>query len=170
VSFEPKDGWKRTTKTVQLDEPIEAFGQEITETVGKVTWKGGKIGPGEFLEFGFSAKMPDDEETLTFEAIQTYSGGEVVEWTGAADSETPAATVTTYDLGGEEGQGQLAVLAELSSGGGDMTQHDMADGPEDDDEDEGTGTATILSGAALVLSLVALVLAMRRGGTSGAAA
>lgn len=160
VSFEPKDGWKRKVEMVELEEPIEAFGQEITEAVGTVTWKGGRIGPGEFLEFGFSARMPDGEETLTFEAVQTYSGGEVVEWTGAADSETPAATLTTYDLALEEGQGELAALAELRAGG--------AEAAPDDDENGGTGTATVLSGAALVFALIALVLALRRGGTQGA--
>ncbi len=166
VSFEPKEGWKRKVKMVELDQPIEAFGQEITEAVGKVTWKGGRIGPGEFLEFGFSAKMPDGEETLTFEALQTYTGGEVVEWTGAPDSETPAASLTTYDLGLEEGQGQLAVLAELAGGG----EAPGDGGGETSDDDEGTSTATILSGAALVLALIALVLAMRRGATPGATA
>lgn len=155
VSFEDKEGWKRKVKMVELDEPIDAFGQEITEAVGKVTWKGGSVGAGEFVEFGFSARMPDGEETLTFEALQTYTGGEVVEWTGAPDSETPAATLTTYDLGLEEGQGQLGALAELRSGGTDTG---------DDAEDEGVDTATILSGLALVLALIALVLALRRGG------
>ena len=158
VSFEPKDGWKRKAKTVTLDEPIEAFGQEITETVGKVTWSGGRIGPGEFLEFGFSAKMPDGEETITFEALQTYTGGEVVRWTGGPDSETPAASLTTYDLGLEEGQGQLAALAELRGG------FVAPDG--DAEEGGGTSTATILSGLALVVALIALVLALRRGARS----
>lgn len=166
VSFEPRDGWKRKVKMVELEEPIEAFGQEITEAVGKVTWKGGRIGPGEFLEFGFSARMPDGEETLTFEALQTYSGGEVVKWTGAPDSETPAASLTTYDLGLEEGQGQLAALAELRGGG--APDDDAAD--DDEDEEEGTGTATVLSGAALLFAVIALVLAMRRGGTGATTA
>jgi uncharacterized protein YcnI len=160
VSFEPKDGWKRKVKMVELDEPLEAFGQEITEAVGRVTWKGGRIGPGEFVEFGFSARMPDAQETLEFDALQTYSSGEVVRWTGAADSETPAASLTTYDLGLEEGQGELAVLAELAAAG--------PSGDDDaEDDDEGTGTATILSGVALVFALIALVLALRRGGAGG---
>lgn len=157
LSFEPRDGWKRKEKVVQLDEPIEAFGQEITETVGKVTWSGGRIGPGEFLEFGFSAKMPDGEEDLEFRAIQTYSDGEVVRWTGAPDSETPAATVTTYDLGLEEGQGELALLAELAAASGET---DSGAG-SDDGGDEGVETGTIISGIALVLALIALVLSMR---------
>ncbi|HEV2757456.1 MAG TPA: YcnI family protein [Actinomycetota bacterium] len=160
VSFEPKDGWKRKVEMVELDEPIDAFGQEITEAVGSVTWKGGRIGPGEFLEFGFSARMPDGEETLTFEALQTYTGGEVVEWTGAADSETPAATVTTYDLGLGEGEGEIALLAELASD----------DGAEDDDDDEeGSGMGAILGGFALLVALIALVLALRRPGTASTA-
>ena len=168
VSFEPKDGWKRKVKMVELEEPIDAFGQEITEAVGKVTWKGGRIGPGEFLEFGFSARMPDGEETLTFEALQTYTGGEVVQWTGAPDSETPAATLTTYDLGLEEGQGQIALLAELGGGGTDDAGSGTGD--EANDDDAGTGTPTILSGIALVFALIALVLALRRGGSQGATA
>jgi uncharacterized protein YcnI len=157
VSFEPKDGWKRTAKTVRLDEPIMAFDQEITETIGKVTWKGGRIGPGEFLEFGFSARMPDGEETLSFEALQTYSNGEVVRWTGEPDSDTPAATLTTYDLGLDEGQGHLGALAELRAGGG----------ATDGGVTGGTGTATVLSGAALVFALIALALSVRRGGSGG---
>lgn len=162
LSFEPKDGWKRKTKTVELEEPIMAFDQEITETIGKVTWSGGRIGPGEFLEFGFSARMPDGEETLVFDAIQKYTGGEVVRWTGAADSETPAATVTTYDLALDEGQGQLAALAELRAGSDDGADDDGAAGETEDEEDEGVETGTIISGIALVLSLIALVLAMRK--------
>ncbi|MDQ3953425.1 MAG: YcnI family protein [Actinomycetota bacterium] len=164
VSFEPKDGWKRKEKTVELDEPIVVFDTEITETVGRVKWSGGRIGPGEFLEFGFSARMPDGEETLVFEAIQTYSGGEVVRWTGEPESETPAATLTTYDLGLEDGQGQLAALAELRA--------EAAGAPADDDgedDDEGTGIGTILGGLALVVALIALVLASRRGPRAGPA-
>ena len=161
VSFEDREGWKRKVKMVELDEPIDAFGQEITEAVGKVTWTGGRVGPGEFVEFGFSARMPDGEESLTFDSLQTYSSGEVVKWTGANDSEPPAATVTTYDLALEEGQGELAALAELRAGGTETGDDDAGD------DDEGTGTATILSGMALVFALIALVLALRRGGTQG---
>ena len=156
VSFEPKDGWKRKTKMVELEEPIEAFGQEITESVGRVTWSGGRIGPGEFLEFGFSARMPEGEETLEFRALQTYSDGEVVKWTGAPDSETPAATLATYDLGLDEGQGELGALAELRAGTADAPMDD------DNDDDEGLETETLLSGLALLVALIALVLALRR--------
>lgn len=150
VSFEPKDGWQRKVEMVELDEPIEAFGQEITETVGSVTWTGGKIGPGEFDEFGFSARMPDDERTLEFKATQTYQGGEVVEWAGAPDSEEPAALVQIYDLALDEGEGQLAALAELH----------QAAGTSDEDQDE-VPIALWLAVAALVLSAVAVAVSLR---------
>lgn len=158
VSFEPKDGWKRSVEMVELEEPIEAFGEEITEAVGTVTWTGGSIGPGEFDEFGFSARMPDEETTLEFKASQTYQGGEVVEWAGAPDSEAPAALVATYDLDLEEGEGQLAALAELrqdaASGSDDAADHDAGD-------DVGSGLGMWLGGAALIFSLAALALSLR---------
>ena len=177
VSFEPKDGWERKVKNVKLDDPIEAFGQEITETVGAVTWSGGKIGPGEFLEFGLSARMPEEEGPIVFDAIQTYDSGEVVRWVGAADSEEPAAQVTVYDLGLEEGQGQLGAIATLqeqaasggstdgSEGAGEETPAaaaptDVED--EDDEDDDGDGEIALwLGAAALALSLIALILALR---------
>src|SRR5919108_6249520 len=53
VSFMDVPGWERTVEMQTLDEPLEVFGEELTEVVGTVTWEGGEIEPGEFLEFGF---------------------------------------------------------------------------------------------------------------------
>ena len=178
VSFEPKEGWERKETTGKFAEPIDAFGEELTEGVTKVVWSGGRIGPGEFLEFGFSAKMPDAEETLTFKAFQTYEGGEVVKWTGAPDSESPAAQVAVYDIGAEEGEGQLGVLARLAADDAPAepdaeetteTETDPADEVDDvatddaDDDDEDSMLPTALSGAALVAALAALFMSMRKG-------
>jgi uncharacterized protein YcnI len=77
VSFQPKPGWKRSV------------------AMGTVTWRGGTIAPGEFDEFGLSAKVPNDPGAkLTFPAVQTYSNGEVVHWIGAPDADEPAPQVT----------------------------------------------------------------------------
>lgn len=163
VSFEPKEGWQRRAKNVKLEEPIDAFGQEITESVGSVTWSGGRIGPGEFDEFGFSARMPEEEGPIVFEAVQTYDSGEVVRWVGEADSEAPAAQVMVYDLGLEEGQGQLGALAELqeqvSADGAEAGPGQAEEEPAAGDDDSGLGLW--LAAAALLVSLVALVLALR---------
>ena len=159
TSFEPKDGWQRQTETVEFDEPIVAFEQEITEGIGTVTWSGGEIKPHEFVEFGFSARMPDEETTLTFEAIQTYDNGDVVRWVGAADSEEPAAQLTVLDIGAGEGQGQLGVLAEVASG-----DHQAAAGGDDagDEEDEDSNLGTILGGLGVILGAAALIVTLTR--------
>lgn len=91
VQFQPKPGWTRTVTMVKLDKPITIEGETINETIGTVTWSGGKIGPGEFDQFGVSAHMPNSEgKALTFPATQTYSNGEVVRWIGASDADEPA--------------------------------------------------------------------------------
>lgn len=169
VRFEPKDGWKRKVKMTEFDEPIEAFDQEITEGVGSVTWSGGKIRPGEFLEFGFSAAMPDGEETITFQAIQTYDDGEVARWVGAPDSESPAPEVHTYDIGAGEGEGQLAVLAALRDQVGAVDEAPEEDstttGDDAEDDDDQSPLPTILSIVAVVLALAALAVAMSKKAT-----
>ncbi len=156
VSFEPKQGWSRGVEMKKLDEPIVVFGNEITEVVDEVTWSGGRIRPGEFLEFGFSARTPDDESTLAFDAIQTYSSGEVVRWTDEPDSETPAATVATYDIDIPEGGGELAVLARID---------DRLGALQEDRDEDGSPLGAILGGIGIALGAVAIVLAMRTRGT-----
>ena len=102
VSYEPRPGWTVTTKTVELDEPVTTEGGfEIDEGIGEITWKGdgkqGIIGPGQFVDFGLSVKFPDGTagDKLTFKALQTYEGGEVVRrWIGPEDADEPAPTVT----------------------------------------------------------------------------
>src|ERR671919_446936 len=132
VSFMDVPGWERTVEMQTLDEPLEVFGEELTEVVGTVTWEGGEIEPGEFQEFGFSARMPEDVTTLEFPAIQTYDSGEVVRWIGPPDSEEPAA---------EEAEGDEAAAAS--------------------DEEE-SSLPLILGFIAVGLGAVALVVALTR--------
>lgn len=165
VSFQDVPGWERRVEMRKLDEPIEAFGAQIDEVVGEVTWSGGRIEPGTFAEFPFSARVPEDETVLEFPALQVYSSGEVVEWTGPADSEEPAARVSTVDIGAGEGQGQLAVIAELRAqvedlradlqAANDHMAEMMAAGG-----DGGSGSATLLGAAGVGLGTLALVVAL----------
>ena len=70
---------------------IEAFGEEVTEGVGTVTFSGGEVEPGEFVRFPFSVgPVPAGE--IEVKAIQTYDSGEVVRWIGPADGDEPALT------------------------------------------------------------------------------
>jgi periplasmic copper chaperone A len=95
ASFQPKPGWTRTTTMVKLAQPVTSDDGTVTERVATVTWSGGKIAPGEFDEFGFTAKVPDTvAKVLVFPSVQTYSNGDVVHWIGAADADEPAPRVT----------------------------------------------------------------------------
>ena len=60
VNFQPKPGWKRTVTIEKLATPMKVYGETITERIATVTWTsaGGKIGPGEFDEFGMTAALP----------------------------------------------------------------------------------------------------------------
>jgi uncharacterized protein YcnI len=152
VSFQPKPGWKRTVTIEKLDPPVELFGEMQTERVATVTWEGGKIAPGEFDEFGLSAKVPDAPgQTLAFPANQTYSDGDVVRWIGAPDSETPASRVT---LGPKEADEATSTTAEPASA---TTASATADGDDDSNTDKlalGFGIAGLIAGlAALGLTL-----------------
>ena len=99
ASYEPVAGWDVEVETEKATTPIDVHGEEVTEQVKQITWTGdgkdGIVPPGAFQDFGVSLRTPDAEgETLTFPALQTYEGGEVVRWIGSADSEEPAPTVT----------------------------------------------------------------------------
>ena len=100
VSYEPVEGWTTEVKNEKLDQPVEEFGEEITEQVDTVTWTADSadvaIEPGQFQDFGLSVGVPDEAPgtALEFPSIQTYDDGEVVRWIQPPDSEEdPAPTV-----------------------------------------------------------------------------
>lgn len=160
VSFQPKAGWTRTAETKDRTEPIEVFGEEVTDYIATVTWEGGRIEPGEFEEFGFSARMPDEPTTLEFPALQTYSSGEIVRWIGPADSEAPAGRVSTYSLGqGEDRPGQLELLADLAA-------DDTPATPAGDEGEDDSDTGVVLGVIGIALGAVALLLALLRRRTT----
>ena len=160
VSFQPKAGWKRTVEMETLDEPVEIFGQEITERVASVTWSGGRIGPGEFDEFGMSVRLPEGEgQELVFPALQTYANGEIVRWIGPPDAEEPAPRVTL-------------TAPEEEEAAADEEEAVAQAPPPADDGGGGNGRANLalaLGAAGLVAGLAALAFALRNGRRPGAA-
>jgi uncharacterized protein YcnI len=149
VSHEPVAGWKVNVRTERLDQPVEAFGEEISEQIATITWtaadRAAAIGPGQFRDFGLSVGMPENAaegETLTFPALQTYSSGEVVRWIGSPDAEEPAPTVT------------LTASEEAEADAGSSDESGEASESNDDDDD---GTPLALGIAALVVGGLGLV-------------
>ena len=111
AAYEPVPGW--TTKIVRekLETPIEVDGLAASDQVARVTWtadrRANAIGPGQFRDFGLSVGVPQGKpgDTLTFKALQTYEGGEVVRWIGPPDADDPAPTLTLTAAGAGGGHG-----------------------------------------------------------------
>ena len=97
LSLQPVPGWTATTTEAELEEPIDAFGQEITSHVSVVEFtaaEGGGIRPGEFQEFSLSGGPFPEADTMAFNAIQIYSDGNESAWIeptveGGAEPEFP---------------------------------------------------------------------------------
>jgi uncharacterized protein YcnI len=163
VSTEPVPGWDAQLTMRQLDEPVEQFGEQVTEEVGRVTFtadgEASAIKPGQFQDFGLSLAVPEGRpgSMLTFKALQTYSNGEVVRWIGPPDSEEPAPQVELTAAEEEEAAAPAA-------------QEPAAPAAAEEDDD-GNGLAI----AALVVAILGLAaglaaLFLRRGRARVAAA
>jgi uncharacterized protein YcnI len=156
VSYEPAPGWDVELTMRKLDEPVEQFGERVTEEVGRVTFtaqgEANAIRPGEFRDFGLSVAVPEGRpgSMLTFPSLQTYSGGEVVRWIGPPDSEEPAPQV---ELTAAEEEAAAPPPAEQ--------QRPVAQ--SEDDDGNGLAIAALIVGAAgLATGLAALLLRGRR--------
>lgn len=161
AAFQPKQGWTRTVTMRTLDEPIEVFGEPVTEVIDTVVWEGGAIAPGEFDEFGFSVRTPDQPGELRFPAVQTYDSGEEVRWVGKPDSDAPAGHVTV-----------TAAEDEVAGGHGAASGGEPSPTPTvgvDGDETAGLETVrpsvalpTVLGALGTLLGAAALFLVARR--------
>lgn len=166
ASYEPVPGWTVKVTREQLDEPIDVHGEAVTEQVARVTWtgnprRGGIIEPGQFQDFGLSLRIPDGEagEQLTFKALQTYQGGEVVRWIGPADSDEPAPLVTL--AAGEEEQGAAPAATPRDEAPGEP-QSAAAPAGDDDGGPDGVAFAALIVGALGMAAGVAGLLVARR--------
>lgn len=133
---EPKAGWK----------------YELTKqgtTVTGVIWTAESAGlsPTEFTEFRVNGKVADTATAITWKAYQTYKDNSVVEWTGAADSKTPASVTS--------------VKAKPAGSATDSHGHTQTSG-DHATTSSSSNLATYLSGAALLLAVIAVILAARK--------
>lgn len=159
VSVQPKPGWTAETTMRTLDEPVDAFGEEVTEVVDTVTWTGGTIAPGEFDTFSLSVgPLPDDVDSLAFPAIQTYESGEEVAWIeptpeGGEEPELPAPVLRLVEpAGGSHTEGEEVTTTTAGSEDGETASPTS----EDSGDDDGTDGVAV---AALVVAIVAALLA-----------
>jgi uncharacterized protein YcnI len=173
ASYEPLPGWTVNVVREQLDRPIETDHGPIEEQVSRIVWTGdgspdGSIPPGAFRDFPISVQIPDEPgSTLTFKALQTYRGGEVVRWIGAPDAELPAATVAVTEPEGQgEGAGAghgAADAAEPADAGEPLVSQAQVSAPAEDDGGDGLAIAALVVAAlGLLAGGGALAIALRR--------
>jgi uncharacterized protein YcnI len=95
ASWQPVGGgWKASITFRKLAKPVIVEGEKLTEEVNTVTFTGGKLAPGQYMEFPLSVATPSTAgAVLTFKAVQTYSNGDIVRWIGAPGTDTPAPQV-----------------------------------------------------------------------------
>jgi periplasmic copper chaperone A len=165
VSYEPVPGWDIKIGKRKLDKPVEQFGEQVTEEVGRITFTGGGeagvIRPGEFQDFGLSVAVPDKPGgTLTFKSLQTYSNGEVVRWIGPPDADEPAPQVKLTAAEGEEAASEPPAQQAAPSGGGD----------DDGGGSDALAIVALVVGAAGLAAGIAALLARRREGRGAVSA
>jgi len=171
ASYEPVPGWDVKVAKKQLDQPIQTDDGEITEGIDTITWTAKSdddaIPPGAFEDFGLSVQIPGKAgDKLTFKALQTYTGGEVVRWIGAEDSDNPApiVTVTAGAAADEHADATPAPTTRPSAG-------PRTASTTDDDSGNGLAIVALIVGAlGLIVGTAGLLAARRASGRSGAAA
>ncbi len=134
----------------------------MTDEVDTVTWTGrgeaGVIPPGAFRDFGLSVRIPEAAGTpLTFKAIQTYQGGEVVRWIGPADGDEPAPVV---QVAAAEDEGHGGDASNDTAGANAEPAASAEDG--DDGDSDGLAIAALVVGALGLLAGGAALLTARR--------
>ncbi|QXG75272.1 YcnI family protein [Modestobacter sp. L9-4] len=95
---QPVPGWTTTLTPTTIDPPVEVHGERVDTAVSVVEFRaeaGGGIAPGEFQEFALSGGPFPDADSLTFNAVQTYSDGSEAAWieptvAGQAEPQHPA--------------------------------------------------------------------------------
>lgn len=142
VNAESIPGWDVSVKKASHDEPVEAEGFTLTETVETVVWTAdddSSIGPDEFAEFALSVgPLPKQDNTeLSFDAEQVYSDGTTVNW----DEETPAS--------GDEPEHPAPTLTVTA-----------ADSPAEGTAEDAATVPRALAFSALGVSIIAAIIAV----------
>ena len=103
--------------------------------------------------------MPDGEpgSEVTFKALQTYQGGEVVRWIGPPDADEPAPTVTlTAGRRGRRPRGPGQRVAEPASAPAPSSADD------DGGDSDGLAIAALVVGALGLLAGIGALITARR--------
>ncbi len=158
VSAGAKPGWTVEVAKAKLSRTTKVGDYELTEAVSTITWtaEGAGIPVGQFDEFAVSGGPFPDAGSMSFDAQQTYSDGEVVDWNepqeGDREPEHPAPVLTL----GAATAGHHGATTE------DADTEAIAKTTSATSDDAGSDLGTWLGGGALVVAAAALVVALRQ--------
>ncbi|MBP2703780.1 YcnI family protein [Microbispora sp. RL4-1S] len=157
VSVRPVPGWDVKLTRGKLPAPVvDDAGDKITEAVLKITWSGGKIDPGQFQEFEASVgPLPKSVGSLQFPTVQTYSNGEVVNWSDApksdgSEAEHPVPTLKLVPAGEGDAAGGHADASASPSAAPAAPAVAVANEAENGSD----GTARLLAGIGIAVGVV----------------
>lgn len=144
MSYQPVPGWTYSTEK-DANGKVKTFTFEAT---------GEGIVSGQFQQFVFVAKNPEKVTKVAWNAFQYYKDGSIVEWTGDEGSDSPHSITD--------------VVTSTSSDHNETTapehteQTEKPQTTEMEGKDSSNTLPLLLSGVSVLLSLVALVLAIRK--------
>ncbi|HEY3364291.1 MAG TPA: YcnI family protein [Symbiobacteriaceae bacterium] len=146
----PVPGWK-------FDTEKDGSGKVVA-----LDWSGGEIKKGEFFEFGVSVRNPKTAGPVVWKAYQTYSDGSVVEWNGPTGASTPAPAVTLTEApatGTQEHSAPAAATPAAPAASAAPAPAPVSPTPA---PAANPGFGTWLGSASLLISVIALFLALRK--------
>jgi uncharacterized protein YcnI len=157
VLVQPVPGWTVTETPHTLAKPLtDDDGNQITSAVSVIdfTATAGGIAPGQFQQFTLSVGPLPKADSITFNAVQTYSDGTEVAWieptvAGQPEPEHPAPV--------------LHLTAASSGGGGAAPSSAATSAPSGGGTSWATWWALGLAVVGVVLGLTAVLLAGRGG-------
>jgi len=158
-------GWNAEVANFHVTTPIQTDNGPVNTAVRSVTWTatdGKGITQDHFAEFAVSVGLPDDADSLTFPAIQTYSDGSTVNWVqvtppGGPEPDNPAPVLTL--TAGDEG-GSTTPTSTTGTASSNVSKSDV-------DNAKTIGIIGVIVGAlGLIAGVVAIVLSRRRAASS----
>ena len=141
-SYQPVPGWNYTAD--------KDSNGKVKTIIFKSTGEG--ILPGQFQQFSFVAKNPDQAGEIAWDAFQYYKDGSVVEWTGDESSDSPHSI--TAIVAGTSTDDHHVEQAKTEDTNKNVTKSA--------DTKQSSSLPLILSIVSVILSLVALVAAFRK--------
>ncbi len=132
------------------------------DRVDIVRFTSGSIPADFYAAFRFIARNPVQEGVLEWKVLQTYEGGEVVRWIGAADSDSPAPRTTISE------SAPASEVIDVVSGGSSATTASSASADAREESESSQTVPIVLAAVALAVAVAALVASLWRRRDTGA--